>query len=133
MEENSQGYATDSPIVEPDIIAQQPKIAMPVTETPTEVPISEPSTPEVLSEPESEPKPAGTLFGAIAYQNVEDIPRFIEMMKVQDAAFILVSAATYGHKKGVYTLLESEVVSKAIRVFTTPPPSSIPLEQEKNT
>lgn len=100
-------------------------VNVPEGNTPADLPTALP--------PETPPQPAGTLFGAIAYQNVEDIPMFIERMKIQDAAFILVSAATYGHKKGIYSLLESEVVSKAVRVFTMPPPQAtkIPIEPEK--
>lgn len=74
-------------------------------------------------QPEGKPEPAGVLFESIAYQKPEDIPHFIENMKAQDAAFIMISAAKLGHKKNIYSLVESELVSKAIRVLTTPPPN----------
>jgi len=66
------------------------------------------------------PEPAGMLFDSIAYKEVADIPRFIDSMTINDSAMIILSTAAYAHKKGVLTLLESEVLSKAIRIYTAP-------------
>jgi hypothetical protein len=80
---------------------------------------------------EEPPKPAGMLFGNIGYRSPEDIPKFIDTMKINDAAMVLISIASYAHKKGVFTLQESEVASKAVRVFTTPPPSMMTTPPEQ--
>ena len=90
------------------------------------------STQEIqkISKPEEQPTPAGKLFDSIVYKNTEDVPRFIETMGGKDAAMIVLSAATYAHKKGILTLLESEILSKAIRIFTTPPASHVPPEEK---
>ena len=71
-------------------------------------------------------KPAGTLFDSISYKRNEDVTMWLERMNVQDAIFGLISAAAYGHKKGIYNLLESEIVSKAIRLITMQPPKPQP-------
>lgn len=73
-------------------------------------------------------KPLGLLFDSIAYNSVSDIPHFIEDMTINDSAMVVLSAATFAHKKGVLTLLESEVLSKAIRIFTTPRTPVVPPE-----
>ena len=96
----------------------------PVDETMAPTPETEMSNKDV--EP---PPPAGLLFDSIGYHKTEDIPKFIEEMKVNDAAMVLLSATAYAHKKGILTLIESEVASKAIRVFTAPRmPQGIPVE-----
>lgn len=91
-------------------------------------------SPEIVVEsPKAEEEPpqaVGQLFDSIKYRSVEDIPRFIEGMGINDSAMVILSAAAYAHKKGVLTLLESEVLSKAIRIFTTPNPNK-PVIEEK--
>lgn len=85
-----------------------------------------PVSPETPAEPEP-PKPMGSLFDSITYQRPEDVTIWLEKMNVQDAVFALISAAAYGHKKSIYNLLESEIVSKAIRLITTQRPSPPPM------
>jgi hypothetical protein len=93
-----------------------------VAEETTAVESVETTTQEEISLPvaEEQPKPAGTLFESIAYRSPEDIPRFIEAMSINDAAMVLLTIVGFAHKKGIFNLLESEVASKAVRVFTTP-------------
>jgi hypothetical protein len=81
----------------------------------------EPSMPNPEAN-QPEQKPIGMLFDSINYARPEDIPIWIERMGVQDAIFALISASAYGYKKGIYNLLESEIVSKAIRIITVPKP-----------
>jgi hypothetical protein len=78
---------------------------------------------EVLEEtPQTEePKPIGTLFNVINYNNVEDLDRFIQNLTQDQALYCVVQAARAGHQRSAYGMEESEVVSKAIRVLTTPP------------
>jgi hypothetical protein len=89
-----------------------------------------PETELELPKAEEEPQAVGQLFDAIKYRSVEDIPRFIEGMGINDSAMVLLSASAYAHKKGILTLLESEVLSKAIRIFTAPRPMQTPPEQK---
>ena len=49
-------------------------------------------------------------------------------MNIDQALFSLVHATRYAHNKGLYNIEESEVVSKAIRVLTTP----VPLAKEES-
>ena len=70
-----------------------------------------------------QPQPVGSLFGNIQYYNHEDVPNFFEKMTGNDAIFILLSAARFSQTKGIFSLEESEAVSRAVRIVTTPPQS----------
>lgn len=97
----------------------------------TETPPVEEQVNQVLEEPtvdtpteestEEQPKPIGTLFNVINYNNTADLDRFISDLTPDQALYCVVQAARAAHKRSAYGMEESEVVSKAIRVLTTPP------------
>lgn len=62
----------------------------------------------------------GTLFNSINYYDKEDLNKFINDMGNDHALYCLIQASNYGFKKGIYSLEEVEVVSKAIRILTNP-------------
>ena len=79
---------------------------------------------EVLEETpstEGQPKPIGTLFNVINYNNTADLDKFINELTPDQALYCVVQAARAGHQRSAFGMEESEVVSKAIRVLTTPP------------
>ena len=63
-----------------------------------------------------------TLFNTINYREPHELNKFIDDMNVDQALFCLVHATRHAHNRGLYGIEESEVVSKAIRVLTTPQP-----------
>lgn len=63
-----------------------------------------------------------TLFNTINYNEPHELNKFIDDMNLDQALFCLVHATRYAHNRGLYDIEESEVVSKAIRVLTTPQP-----------
>jgi len=65
-------------------------------------------------------KPIGTLFNTINYNNVSDLDRFIQNLTQEQALYCVVQAARAAHQRSAYGMEESEVVSRAIRVLTTP-------------
>jgi len=78
---------------------------------------------EVLDETtykDEQPKPIGTLFNVINYNKVSDLDKFINDLTPDQALYCVVQAARAGHQRSAYGMEESEVVSKAIRVLTTP-------------
>lgn len=91
---------------------------------------------EILEEPKNEsvtspqineqPKPIGSLFNVINYHNVADLDRFIQNLTPDQALYCVVQAAKAGHQRNVFNIEESELVSKAIRVLTTPPQTEKP-------
>lgn len=116
-----------------DQLSQVANVAPPVAkvEESTEVTDTKAMVEETgLPKAEEPPKPAGMLFESIGYQSPQDIPQFIDRMGINDAAMILLTVVGYAHKKGLFNLLESEVASKAVRVFTTPRPPMVPPEEK---
>ena len=65
-----------------------------------------------------------TLFNTINYREIHELNKFIDEMNVDQALFCLVHATRHAHNRGLYNIEESEVVSKAIRVLTTPQQNS---------
>jgi hypothetical protein len=68
-----------------------------------------------------EKKPIATLLGTISYENREDYENFLNGLTLEHAAIVLISAATFGQSKGIFSLDEAELVSKAIKRMTTVP------------
>lgn len=69
---------------------------------------------------EDQPQPIGTLFNTINYNNTSDLDRFISDLTPDQALYCVVQAARAAHQRSAYGIEESEVISKAIRVLTTP-------------
>jgi|TARA_R110000868_G_scaffold83652_2_gene235986 hypothetical protein len=80
---------------------------------------------------EQENQNVNSLFNTINYKEPHELNKFIDDMNMDQALFCLVHATRYAHNKGLYDIEESEVISKSIRVLTTPPPLP-PEEEEKN-
>jgi len=70
-----------------------------------------------------------TLFDTINYRNPNELNKFIDEMNIDQALFCLVRATRYAHNKGLFDIEESEVISKSIRLLTTPQP----LPKEENS
>jgi hypothetical protein len=79
---------------------------------------------EETQEQNQQPQPMGTLFEIINYYSNEDLNKFVDQMTQEQALYCVIHATRSGHRRGVYGMEESEVISKAIRVLTTPPPLS---------
>jgi len=58
------------------------------------------------------------LFDSIRYKSPEDVEKFVESMDSIQSFYVLTKAIEMGHTRGVYSLQESEILSKAIRVLT---------------
>ena len=80
-----------------------------------------PETTETQETSENQPKPVGTLFNIINYNNTADLDRFIQNLTPDQALYCVVQAARAAHQRSAFGMEESEVVSKAIRVLTSPP------------
>jgi len=78
-------------------------------------------TTETTESTEEKAEPVGTLFNVINYNNISDLDRFIQNLTSDQALYCVVQAARAAHQRSAYGMEESEVVSKAIRVLTTPP------------
>tara|TARA_B110000305_G_scaffold222879_1_gene266910 strand:- start:933 stop:1325 length:393 start_codon:yes stop_codon:yes gene_type:complete len=70
---------------------------------------------------DEQPKPIGTLFDIINYTNLNDLDKFVQNLTGDQSLYCVVHAAKSAHKRGVFSIEESEILSRAIRVLTTPP------------
>ena len=67
---------------------------------------------------DSQVKPAeNVLFGTISYKEDAAYEDFLHKMNLSQALFVLVSSANFAQVKGAFNMLESEVLSTAIRVI----------------
>lgn len=59
----------------------------------------------------------GKLFNSIPLLTEDHIQTILDVMDKEKAIFILIQAVKYAHHNGVYSLGESEVISKSIRIL----------------
>lgn len=79
------------------------------------------TTPDVETQVEknqpevSESTPKNVLFSTISYQDDAAYENFISNMNMSQAVFVLIASANFAQAKGAFNILESEVLSTAIR------------------
>jgi len=62
-------------------------------------------------------QPIGLLFDSIAYYTPNDVNTLCDEMNLEQAYFMLIKALEYSHNSNIFTLQESELVSKSLRIF----------------
>lgn len=65
-----------------------------------------------------EEKIYGKLFNSVPLLNEEHLEVLIQTMDKQNAKYILIQAVKHAFHSGMYSLAESETISKAIRVLS---------------
>lgn len=66
-------------------------------------------------------KIVGSLLNSIDYYDIWDLDRFIKELNNEQALYCIIEAVKVAYQKSTYTMEETELISKAIRVLTTPP------------
>jgi hypothetical protein len=64
---------------------------------------------------EQQKQPIAYLFEDVAIYNPEDINNLIDGLTEEQAKFMLIRAVQMAHKNGIYSLTESELISKSLR------------------
>jgi len=64
-----------------------------------------------------QPEPMGLLFGSVRYYSPDDINSICDNMNLEQAYFMIIKALEYSHNSNIFTLQESELVSKSLRIF----------------
>lgn len=67
----------------------------------------------------TEKQPMGLLFDSVAYYTPNDINTLCDDMNLEQAYFMMIKALEFAHKSRIFTLQESELVSKSLRVMNT--------------
>lgn len=65
-----------------------------------------------------EEKIYGKLFGTVPLLTESHLQTLIDVMDKEQAMFLLVQAVKYAYHNGMYSLGESEVISKSIRILS---------------
>ena len=66
---------------------------------------------------EQERQPMGLLFDSVGYNKPEDVDKLIDEMTIEQSFYILTQSLHYVHNTRLFTMQETEVVSKALRVL----------------
>ena len=66
---------------------------------------------------EQEKQPIAFLFEDVAIYKPEDIDNLIDNLTEEQAKFMLIRALQMAYKNGLYSLTESELVSKSLRML----------------
>ena len=67
----------------------------------------------------TEKQPIGLLFDSVAYYTPNDVNRLCDDMNLEQAYYMLIKALEFAHKSRIFTLQESELVSKSLRVMNS--------------
>jgi hypothetical protein len=82
-----------------------------------------PEVEEQNKEPEVEtkqqPEPEGTIFDSITYYKSSDLDNFMLNLTSEQALYCLLQACQSAYKRNVFTIVESELLSKSIRKLTS--------------
>jgi len=65
----------------------------------------------------TEKQPIGLLFGSVGYYTPDDINSICDNMNLEQSYFMIIKALEYSHNSNIFTLQESELVSKSLRIF----------------
>lgn len=71
---------------------------------------------------ENNNEPIGYLFGTIGYKSPNDITNLIDNLSKEQSLLILTRAIEAAYEKGVYSMIESEILSKSVRILTLSSP-----------
>lgn len=66
---------------------------------------------------EQEKQPITFLFEEVAIYKPEDIDSLIDNLTVEQAKFMLIKSVQMAYKHGLFSLTESELISKSLRVL----------------
>jgi hypothetical protein len=64
-----------------------------------------------------EKEPLGYLFESIAYESPTNVEELIDTMSVEQSYYIITEAIHMAYSKKIFSLQESEVLSKALRTI----------------
>jgi hypothetical protein len=74
----------------------------------------------LLQDNENNKLPIGQLFDSINYYTIEDFDKFVSNLNNEQSLYCLIQSVQYAHSKNLFSLEESEVISKSIRTLSLP-------------
>ncbi len=64
-----------------------------------------------------ENKSYGTLFGDISLMSEEHLETILNSLDKESSKYFMISAVKYAFHKGIYSIGETEIISKCIRIL----------------
>lgn len=64
-------------------------------------------------------QPIGLLFDSIGYYTPSDIDSLCDDMNLEQAYYMIIKALEHSHNSRIFTLQESELVSKSLRIMNS--------------
>ena len=61
----------------------------------------------------------GNLFGVVGYRNEKQIRSLIDNLELEQSIFFLNKSLEYAHAKGIFSMTETEVVSKSLSIINS--------------
>ena len=62
-------------------------------------------------------QPIGFLFDSVAYYTPNDINSLCDDMTLEQAYFMIIKSLEYAHVQKIFSMQETEVVSKSLRIL----------------
>lgn len=62
-------------------------------------------------------QPIGLLFDTIGYYTPSDIDSLCDEMNLEQSYYMIIKALEYSHNSRIFSLQESELVSKSLRIL----------------
>jgi hypothetical protein len=66
---------------------------------------------------EHERQPIGLLFDSVGYNSPNDVDKLTDEMTIEQSFYLLTEALHYVHKTRLFTMQETELVSKSLRIL----------------
>ena len=63
--------------------------------------------------------PIGNLFDVINYSSYENLDKFIVNMSEEQALYCIIEAVKCSYRRGVFSIEESEAISKSLRIISS--------------
>lgn len=67
----------------------------------------------------NEKQPIGLLFDSIAFHTPNELDSLCNDITIEQSYFMIIKALEYSYKSGIFSLQESELVSKSLRVMNS--------------
>lgn len=64
--------------------------------------------------------PILVLFGKMNIYSIEDLTKFINNLTHDQALYCLIECVKFSHRHNIFSMEETELISKSIRLLTTP-------------
>jgi hypothetical protein len=66
-----------------------------------------------------ETQPLGYLFESIEFYSPSDVNNFIDSINLPQSYYVITKAIEMAHSKNIFSLYESEILSKSLRILNS--------------